>query len=116
MPSRNESLESKKRLPSVPNVVVLGCGMGGFTVSRLVSKQVGSSAVVTVIEPRVLLPFPPAFQWIVFGWRQPEKILLDPIGLSKRKNVRVVRDKVEKIDIKGRTVKTQSQTISYDKL
>jgi sulfide:quinone oxidoreductase len=28
----------------------------------------------------------------------------------------VVRDKVEKIDLKGRTVKTQSQTISYDKL
>src|SRR2546427_2542420 len=90
--------------------------MGGFTVSNLVSKQVGNSAIVTVVEPRALLPFPPAFQWLVFGWRQAEKIQRDPTGLSKRKNVRLVRDKVEKIDLKGRNVKTQSQTISYDKL
>ena len=103
-------------MPSVPNIVVLGCGMGGFTVSNLISKRVGTSAIVTVVEPRVLLPFPPAFQWLVFGWRQPEKIQRDPKGLSKRKNVRLVRDKVEKVDLKGRTVKTQSQTISYDKL
>jgi sulfide:quinone oxidoreductase len=117
MPSRRAgAVESEKRLPSVPNVVVLGCGMGGFTVSSLVSKQVASSAVVTVVEPRTLLPFPPAFQWLVFGWRQPEEIQRGPSGLSKRKNVRMVRGKVEGIDLKGRTVKTQSQTISYDKL
>ena len=90
--------------------------MGGFTVSSLVSKQVGSSAVVTVVEPRTLLPFPPAFQWLVFGWRQPETIQLDVKGLSKRKNARMVNDKVERIDLKGRTVKTSSQTIRYDNL
>jgi sulfide:quinone oxidoreductase len=103
-------------LPSEPNVVVLGCGMGGFTASSLISKQIGSSGLVTVVEPRARLPFPPAFQWLVFGWRQPEKIQRNPTGLSKRKNVRMVSDKVEKIDVNGRTVKTQSQTIRYDKL
>ena len=90
--------------------------MGGFTVSSLISKQVGGSAVVTVLEPRVLIPFPPAFQWLVFGWRQPEKRQREPSRLSKRKNVRMVNDRVERIDLKGRTVKTPSQTISYDKL
>ncbi len=103
-------------MPSVPNVVVLGCGMGGFTVSNLISRRVGTSAIVTVIEPRVLIPFPPAFQWIVFGWRQPERIQRKSSGLSKRKNVRMVSDKVDRIDLKGRTVKTSSQTIGYDKL
>ena len=103
-------------MPSEPNVVVLGCGMGGFTLSHLVSKRVGNSAVVTVVEPRERLPFAPAFQWLVFGWRQPETIQRDLTRLSKRKNVRIVNAKVEKIDLKGRTVKTPSQTIKYDKL
>ena len=103
-------------MPSEPNVVVLGCGMGGFTLSNLVSKRVGNSAVVTVVEPRERLPFAPAFQWLVFGWRQPETIQRDLTRLSERKNVRIVNAKVEKIDLKGRTVKTPSQTIKYDKL
>ena len=90
--------------------------MGGFTASNLISKQVGSSGLVTVVEPRLRIPFAPAFQWLVFGWRQPEKIQRSPTGLSKRKNVRMVGDKVEKIDVSGRTVKTKSQTIRYDKL
>lgn len=90
--------------------------MGGFTVSNLISKRIGTSAIVTVVEPRVLTPFPPALQWLVFGWRHPDRIQRKSSGLSKRKNVRMVNDNVERIDLKGRTVKTQSQTISYDKL
>src|SRR5437762_2945770 len=69
--------------------------MGGFTASNLISKQVGSSGLVTVVEPRLRIPFAPAFQWLVFGWRQPEKIQRSPTGLSKRKNVRMVNDRVE---------------------
>jgi len=90
--------------------------MGGFTVSNLVSKQCGSSAVVTIVEPKERLPFAPAFQWLVFGWRQPEKIQREPTNLSKKKNVRMINDKVEKVDLKERTIKTTSQTIRYDKL
>src|SRR3989442_15856871 len=90
--------------------------MGGFTLSNLVSKRVGNSAVVTVVEPRERLPFAPAFQWLVFGWRQPETIPPGLTRLSKRKNVRIVNAKVEKIDLKGRTVNTPSQTIKYDNL
>jgi sulfide:quinone oxidoreductase len=113
---KNETFESQKRLPSEPNVVVLGCGMGGFTVSSLISKQVGGSAVVTVVEPNERIAFAPAFQWLVFGWRQAEKIQRAPTNLSKKRNVRMVNDKVEKIDLKGRTIRTSSQTIRYDKL
>src|SRR5207245_3189187 len=54
--------------------------------------------------------------WLVFGWRQPEKIERAPTSLVKRKNVRMVSDRVEKIDVNERTVKTQSKTIRYDKL
>lgn len=113
---KNRTFESEKRLPSEPNVVVLGCGMGGFTVSNLISKQVGSSAIVTIVEPKARIAFAPAFQLLVFGWRQPEKIQREPTNLSKKKNVRIIIDKVEKVDLRGRTIKTPSQTIKYDKL
>jgi len=103
-------------LPSRPNIVVLGCGMGGFTVSNLISKQVGSSATVTIVEPNARLAFAPAFQWLVFGWRQPEKIQRDHRNLSRKKNVHMVNDRVERIDVKERTIKTESETVRYDKL
>ncbi len=103
-------------MPAKPNIIVLGCGMGGFTLSNLISKPIGSSASITIVEPKERLAFAPAFQWLVFGWRQPEKIQREPTKLSKKKNVRMINESVEKIDLKGRTVKTQSETIRYDKL
>jgi sulfide:quinone oxidoreductase len=103
-------------LPSRPNIVVLGCGMGGFTVSNLISKQVSNLATVTIVEPNARLAFAPAFQWLVFGWRQPEKIQRDHMNLSRKKNVHMVNDRVERIDVKERTIKTESETIRYDKL
>jgi sulfide:quinone oxidoreductase len=116
MPLTEQQPESEKSLPSRSSIVVLGCGMGGFTVSNLVSKQVGSSAIITVIEPKARLAFAPAFQWLVFGWRQPEKIQRDHRNLSRKKNIHMVNDRVERIDVKERTIKTESETIRYDKL
>jgi sulfide:quinone oxidoreductase len=113
---KKRTLESEKRLPSEPNVVVLGCGIGGFTVSNLTSKQIGSSARVTIVEPKERIAFAPSLHWLVFGWRQPENIQRKPMNLSKKKNVRMIKDRAEKIDLKGRTIRTPAQTIKYDKL
>jgi sulfide:quinone oxidoreductase len=113
---KNKAFESEKRLPSAPNVVVLGCGMGGLAVTNLISKQIGGSATITVLEPKNQIAYAPAFHWLVFGWRQPEKIQRKPINLSKKKSLRIINDRVEKIDLKGRTIETQSETIRYDKL
>ena len=99
-----------------PNVVVLGCGMGGLATSESLSRQLGNHATITVVEPRARVPFPPAFQWVALGWRQPRKIEKDLKSLAKRKNVRFLAETVEKIDVKGRTVKTASQDIRYAKL
>ena len=103
-------------MPSAPNIVVLGCGVGGFTLANLVSKQAGSSAMVTIVESKKKIAYAPALQWLIFGWRQSEKIQREPTKLSKKKNVRIINDKVERIDLKGRTIKTPFQTIRYDKL
>ena len=99
-----------------PNVVVLGCGLGGLAASDALSRQLGNRAMITVVEPREKIPFPPAFQWVAFGWRLPNKIEKDLKRVAKRKNVRFLTEKVEKIAVKDRTVKTVPQEIQYDKL
>jgi sulfide:quinone oxidoreductase len=96
--------------------VVLGCGLGGLSAANLLSKQLGSRATVTVVEPRAKIPLPSSFPWIIFGWREPNKIQKDLKKLTKRKNIRLVSERVEKIDVNGRSVKTQSQELRYDKL
>jgi sulfide:quinone oxidoreductase len=97
-------------------VVVLGCGLGGLVTSDNVSKQIGNRGTVIIVEPRERIPFPPALPWLTFGFREPEKIQRSLKGLSKRQNVRMVPGKVEKIDLSGRSVKTGSDEIHYDKL
>ena len=98
------------------NILVLGCGLGGFGAASLISKQVGTSGTVTIVEPRPRIPFPPTFPLITFGWRKPEKIQKGLKTLARRKNIRMVEEKAEKIDINSRTVRTPSQELSYDKL
>ncbi len=90
--------------------------MGGLATSTLVSEQLGSRGTVTVVEPRSKVPFPPALEWLAFGWREPNKIQRDLKKLAKKRNVRIISERVEKIDVTGRSVKTRSEEIRYDKL
>src|SRR5207247_1039427 len=98
------------------NIVVLGCGLGGLKVSSLVSKQLGRSGTVTIVEPRAKIPLPSSLPWLAFSWREPNRIQKDLKRLAKRKNVRMVAEKVEKINVTGRTIDTRSHEIVYDKL
>jgi sulfide:quinone oxidoreductase len=98
------------------NVVVLGCGLGGLAASTILSQQLLTRGTVTVVEPRSKIPFPPAFEWLAFGWRDQNKIQRDVKKIAKRKNVRIIPETVDKIDVSGRSVKTHSQEIRFDKL
>ncbi|HET7405107.1 MAG TPA: FAD/NAD(P)-binding oxidoreductase [Candidatus Bathyarchaeia archaeon] len=98
------------------NILVLGCGLGGLNAASIISKQVGNSGTVTIVEPRARIPFPPTFPLITFGWRKPEKIQKSLKTLARRKNIRIVEERAEKIDIHNRVVTTPSQELSYDKL
>lgn len=90
--------------------------MGGYAAAESLSRNLGNKATVTVVEPRAKISFPPAFLWIALGWREPGKIQKDLKKLTRRKNIRLIPETVEKIDVKGRTVRTQSKEIQYDKL
>ncbi len=90
--------------------------MGGLTASRILSKEVGNAATITIIEQRASLTFPPAFLWLVFGWRQPREVQRNLSKLARRKNVHIVKEKAESIDVQKRRVKTRSQDVPYDRL
>lgn len=99
-----------------PNVVVLGGGLGGMTASKLLSSQVGRSGTVTLVEPRATIPLPSSLPWIALGWREPKKIQRNLKTLARRKNVRIVPERVERIDIARRKIATSSQEVAFDKL
>ncbi len=95
---------------------MLGCGMGGLTASRVLSKQVGNAATVTIIEQRTSFRFPPAFQWLVFGWRNAKEVQRNLSTLARGKNLRLINEKAESIDVAKRRVKTRTQEVGYDRL
>ena len=103
-------------MPGGTSIVVLGCGMGGLTASRALSKQVGNAATVTVVEQRTSFRFPPAFQWLVFGWREAKEVQRSLSTLARGKNVRLINEKAESIDLAKRRVKTRTQEVGYDRL
>jgi len=98
------------------NILVLGCGLGGITAASLISKQVGSLGIVTIVEPRARIPFPPTFPFVTFGWRKPEKIQKGLKTLARRKNIRIIEERAEKINTNSRKIHTQSKELNYDKL
>lgn len=98
------------------NVVVVGCGIGGLRAADALSKGLGSSGTITIVEPRSKVPYPPSLPWLAFGWREPNKVEKSLKALARKKNVRVIQEKAEKIDVAGRSVTTQSQKLTYDKL
>ena len=87
-----------------------------MTASSILSTQVGRSGTVTIVEPRATIPLPSSFTWLALGWREPRKIQRDLKRLARRKNVRAVPERVERIDLTGRKISTPSHDIPFDKL
>ena len=63
-----------------------------------------------------MIPLPSSFPWVALGWREPGKIQRDLKKLAMKKNVRLVPEAAEKINIGARSVRTRSQELTYDKL
>lgn len=103
-------------MPERANVIVLGCGMGGLTASKVLSKQLGTAATITIVEQRDSFRFPPAFHWLVFGWREVKEVQRSLSTLTRGKNVRLINEKAERIDVANRRVKTRTHDVAYDRL
>jgi sulfide:quinone oxidoreductase len=97
------------------HIVILGAGMGGETLANKLSKELGNKGTVTIVERRSSFSFPPVYNWLVFGWREPSEIRRTS-AIGKRKNVKFVNREAQKIDLQKHLVKTASEELLYDKL
>ena len=95
-------------------VVVLGCGMGGLAVSRLLSEK-APSASITIVEQKKNFEFAPSFPLLAIGRREPKKIQR-ALAAPRKKNLRLIKARVTKIDTTAKSVKLESEELEYDHL
>lgn len=99
----------------LPQIVILGAGVGGLVAANELEDKVGDRASVTLIDRNVRFQFPPSFPWIVMGSRTPDQVEKD-VGLLERKGIRVLQDEVMGLDLVGKSVRTAHEQVPYDHL
>ena len=102
---------------SKAQVVVIGGGYGGATAAKYIRMFSNNTAQVTLIEPNANFISCPMSNLVIGGSRTMAEITSPYDNLSKRHGVKLIKDMVESIDQKQKTVKLASgSTIKYDKL
>lgn len=101
-------------MPSNDRVVVLGCGMGGLAVSRLLSEK-APSASITILEQKKNFEFAPSFPLLAMGRREP-KMIQRPLASPRKRKVRLINGRITSINTKSKSVTTESEELNYDHL
>ncbi|MCS7206456.1 MAG: NAD(P)/FAD-dependent oxidoreductase [Dehalococcoidia bacterium] len=96
-------------------VVILGGGVGGLTTAKYLARWLPAEHRIVLVEQKDRHCFAPSLLWLIFGWREPEKICR-PLRLLVDKRVDLVQATVEEIDLKGGAVKADGKVIGYDYL
>jgi sulfide dehydrogenase [flavocytochrome c] flavoprotein subunit len=103
--------------PNKAKVVVVGAGYGGATAAKYIRMLSNNSIDVMLIEPNGEFISCPLSNLVVGGVEQIDAITTPYTGLSQKHGVRMVKDRVTKVDSQKKTVTTASgNTVSYDKL
>ena len=97
-----------------PRVAILGAGFGGLTAALSLRH---ADVDITVIDRRNYHLFQPLLYQVATAGLSPAQIAM-PIRriLSRQKNVTVLMQRVEGIDVDARLVQTTDRTIAYDYL
>ncbi|GBD11959.1 Sulfide-quinone reductase [bacterium HR23] len=96
-------------------VVILGGGVGGLTTAKYLARWLPSEHRIVLIERNPRHCFAPSLLWLVFGWRRPDAICR-PLRDLLPSRVEVVQATVERIDLKGGSVRVDGRSIGYDYL
>lgn len=103
---------------AAPRVLVLGGGTGGLVAAKTVARllaEAGGEAEVTLITDSPWHEFKPLFADVAFGTARPEETRA-PIKSLERLGVRVLLERVERIDLANRAVITSKGSHGYDYL
>ena len=99
----------------MPQVVVLGGGIGGQVAATRLKQKLGASARVILVERSATFTFAPSLLWLMVGKRTPPAITRDYSHLARR-GIEVLIAEVTGIDVEASTVRCGESTIGYDHL
>lgn len=97
------------------NTLVLGGGIGGIVASNALKKAAGDSMQVTLVAREPDHHFAASYPLLMVGQRKPQDITRKLINLEN-KNIRVLQQEVDGIDLTGQQVFTNQGALSYDYL
>jgi len=97
-------------------VTVLGGGVGGTLTANLLSKQLGASATVTLVDPVGMHVYQPGFLYVALGQANGRWLAQDERQLL-RGDVQMLVDRAVRVDARRRTVTLEhGRTLDYDYL
>jgi NADH dehydrogenase len=95
-----------------PNVVIVGCGFGGLEVAKKLGRE---NVRVTVIDRTNYHLFQPLLYQVATAALSPADIAAPARGiLSKFKNIEVILDEVQSVDVDLRKIRLVEREIDYD--
>ncbi|MCE4611003.1 MAG: NAD(P)/FAD-dependent oxidoreductase [Desulfurococcales archaeon] len=100
---------------SKPHVLVLGGGIGGVVVARLLKEKLRDDVRVTVVDKKNMHLFPPSLIWVMTGEKEPDDIMAPLEGL-RRHGIEFIQAEVKAIDPDNRRVDTSRGSLEYDYL
>lgn len=115
MGSRKRQGSNILNMTQAKTVVILGGGTGGLVTAIQLKKKADKQTRVVVIDKNPNHVYSPSFLWLMLGKRSATQIQR-PLARLQRKGIEFVRDAVVEIDVEGKKVVTQEQTIHYDYL
>jgi sulfide:quinone oxidoreductase len=100
-------------MTSAKTILVLGGGIGGSTIVRLLRGRLPSTHRVILVERDAQHVFPPSLLWLMVGHRREQQITR-PFAPMKKAGVEIVHGEVERIDPQNRSVQVAGKNIAAD--
>lgn len=99
------------------HIVVMGAGIGGLPCAYELRAVLGANHEITVVNERDYFQFTPSNPWIAVGKRERSAITFEIYPYLKKKNIRFIGKRVEKIETgDNQLVFDDGVTLDYDYL
>ena len=100
-------------MTSAKTILVLGGGIGGSTMVRLLRGRLPSTHRVILVERDAQHVFPPSLLWLMVGRRREQQISR-PFARMKKAGIDIVQGEIERIDPQNRSVQVGGTNIAAD--
>ena len=100
--------------PAKKRVVIAGCGFGGLRVAERLRKKCGENIEIIAIDNADCHTFAPALYAVATGETSAQAVCEPLSVIFIRRGIKYVQEKIVKIDIKKKQVRTAKNIFQYD--